>query len=416
MWKFDFGSGPAEAGYTRVAPDTRYSKESSFGLQNGSPQSMERNGGTALRRSFLTSDKPFSFSIKVPEGNYKVSVLLGDAETASNTTIKAEARRLLLQSVQTAPGEWKTGTFTVNVRTPNIAGGSSVGINKREQDALNWDDKLTLEFNGVRSCVCAVEIEKITNARTVFIAGDSTVTDQANEPYAGWGQMLPRFFKPDVAVANYAESGRALYSFRSERRLSKILSVIQPGDYLFIQFGHNDQKDKSPGSGPFTTYKSNLKSYIEQARQKGALPVVVTPMERRRWDANGQTQQTLTDFAAAARQTAREENAPLIDLHAMSLKFYAAMGPEPSKKAFVHYPANTFPGQNEVLKDDTHFTAYGGYELAMCVVEGIKANVPELAKFLTDDIVPFDPAKPDSFESVNIPPSTLRGNEKPAGN
>jgi hypothetical protein len=138
-------------------------------------------------------------------------------------------------------------------------------------------------------------------------------------------------------------------------------------------------------------------------------------MERRRWKDN-QPQQTLTDFAQAARDAAKEENAPLIDLHAMSLQFYAAMGTEKSLKAFVHYPANTFPGQTEELKDDTHFTAYGAYELAKCVVEGIKTQVPQLAKFLAADVKPFDPSQPDAIENVNIPSSLLQPTEKPAGN
>ena len=359
--------------------------------------------------------KPFSFSVAVPEGNYKVSVLLGNVGGNANTTIKAEARRLMLENASTKAGEFVKRTFLVNVRTPKISGGGKVSINSREYGALNWDDKLTLEFNGAHPEVRALEIEKVEDATTVFIAGDSTVTDQANEPYVGWGQMLPRFFSDQVAVANYAESGRALYSFKSEHRLEKILSVIKPGDYLFVQFGHNDQKDKSPGSGPFTSYKENLKFYIAQARIKGAIAVIITPMERRRWDGD-KPLQTLTDFAAAARQAAKEEDAPLIDLHAMSLQFYGALGPEKSLKAFVHYPANTFPSQTEALKDDTHFNSYGAYELAKCVVLGIQAQVPQLAKLLADDVKLFDPSKPDEFDDVKIPPSPLVPTTKPAGN
>ncbi len=191
--------------------------------------------------------------------------------------------------------------------------------------------------------------------------------------------------------------------------------MIKPDDYLFIQFGHNDQKDKSAGSGPFTTYKENLKFYVAQARAKGAIPVIITPMERRRWDGD-KPLQTLSDFAEAARQAAKENNVPLIDLHAMSLQFYGAIGPEKSLKAFVHYPANTFPGQTVALKDDTHFNAYGGYELARCVVEGIKAQVPELAKLLVADVTDFDPSKPDAFDDVKIPASPLKPTEKPSGN
>jgi lysophospholipase L1-like esterase len=157
----------------------------------------------------------------------------------------------------------------------------------------------------------------------------------------------------DGIIANHAESGRALYSFRGERRLEKILSTIQADDYLFIQFGHNDQKDKRDGAGAFTSYKEDLESYLATAREKKATPVLITPMERRRWK-DGKPQQTLTDFAAAVRQVGEEPKIPVIDLHAMSLEFYQALGEEGSRKAFVHYPPNTFPGQNAPLKDDTH--------------------------------------------------------------
>ncbi len=393
-WKFDFDGKHGAPDAVRVTPQNLYANERGFG--------------------FLRSEKPYSFSVAVPEGNYQVTMVLGNAKADSDTIIKAEARRLMLENVSTKTGEFVTRTFLVNVRTPQIAGGSKVSINSREFGALNWDDKLTLEFNGAHPAVSALEIKKIEDATTVFIAGDSTVTDQAQEPYVGWGQVLPRFFNERVAVANYAESGRALYSFKSEHRLEKILSVIKPDDYLLVQFGHNDQKDKSPGSGPFTTYKNNLKFYVAQARAKGAHAVIITPMERRRWDGD-KPLQTLTDFAQAARDAAHEENVPLIDLHAMSLQFYAALGPEKSRAAFVHYPANTFPGQTEALKDDTHFNAYGGYELAKCVVLGIQKQVQDLAKLLAADVKPFAPSTPDKIEDVKIPASALKATEKPAG-
>lgn len=108
---------------------------------------------------------------------------------------------------------------------------------------------------------------------------------------------------------------------------------------------------------------------------------------------------------------------PVIDLHAMSLKFYAALGPEQSTKAFAHYTANTFPGQDKPLKDDTHHNNYGGYELARCVIEGIRSNLPALAVHLAKDVGSFDPSKPDSPDKVHIPASPMTGaTEKPAGN
>src|SRR5690606_30511697 len=189
---------------------------------------------------------------------------------------------------------------------------------------------------------------------TIYLAGNSTVVDQEYEPWAAWGQMITAFFRPEVAVANYAESGESLKSFIAEKRLKKILSVIKPGDYLFIEFAHNDQKAGGAYVAPFTGYKDHLKLFIKAAREKGAIPVLVTSMHRRNFNENGEIINTLDNYPEAMRQVGKEENATVIDLNKMSKTLYEAMGPEKSKRAFVHYPAGTFPGQDKVLNDNTH--------------------------------------------------------------
>lgn len=404
-FKFDFASGEVRPDFTRVTPQTMYHATRGFGF---------------LDSSTTKPDQSRLFAVDVEEGNYEVTIRFGDPAGDTFTTIKAESRRLMIERVETTPGQFETRTFKVNVRKPPISTGGTTSLNSRElgpPPTPDWDDHLTFEFNGKRPGVAALEIRPVHDAITVFLAGDSTVTDQQKEPYAGWGQMLPRFFGPAVAVSNQAESGLALFSFERQKRLEKVLSMMKPGDYLFIQFGHNDQKDMRPDAGPFTTYQSNLKRFVAATRAKNGIPVLVTPMERRRFDKDGKQTATLADYAAAVRQVSVEEKVPLIDLNAMSLKLYAALGPELSTKAFVHFPANTFPGQSAPLKDDTHHNAYGGYELARCVVEGIKTNVPALAEFLAKDAGRFDPTHPDPPDKVNIPTSPLAGaTEKPTGN
>ena len=288
-------------------------------------------------------------AVELPEGNYIVSIAFDSPDAAASTTVKAESRRLMLMRQRRAGADVRR--FAVNLRRPEINDDKSVRLNEREMNPLSahWDNLLTLEFLPAVKGVRSVTIEPTTEVTTVYLAGDSTVTDQRSELWAGWGQCLPRFFDPTVAVANHAESGRALFSFQWENRLDKIMSTIRPGDYVFIQFGHNDQKDKREGAGPLTTYKENLESYISIARGKSANPVLVTPMERRRW-SGGQPTETLTEFAKAVRLVGREQNVPVIDLHAMSLQFYASLGEQGSKKAFVHYPAATFPGQDQAFK------------------------------------------------------------------
>src|SRR5215471_9386908 len=402
--KFDFGPGPLAPGYRRVMAQDTYSRETGFGFEPGAQIScINRNGKDPLRADFCTSEKPFYFSVAVPEGNYNVTVTFGDEAAESVTTVKAELRRLMLERVETKRGKFETRTFTVNVRRPQISGGGEVKLKDREQttEIRAWDEKLTLEFNGARPAVCAVEIVPV-EVPTIYLLGDSTVCDQPREPYNSWGQMLTRFFKPGIAIANHAESGESLRSSLGARRLDKVLSMIKPGDYLFIQYGHNDEKEKGEGVGAFTTYESDLKKFIAEARAHGAIPVLITPVERRMFDKDGKITNSHGDYPEAVRQVAREQNVPLIDLNAMSRTLYEAWGDEASKKAFAP-------------NDNTHHDNYGSYELARCVVEGIRLNRLAIAKYLVTDVPPFDPGHPDGLNNFAVPPSPLGTVMKPLG-
>jgi len=404
--KFSFGGQNPPAGFVQITPANVYAAGSQHGFLDAT--------GVKSSPGSCSSDKPFYFTVNVPEGDYDVKLTLGGDSAPSATTVKAEGRRLVLENVKAGAGETMTKTFTVNVRTSDLKNGGSVHLKKDETGSREWDNQLTLEFNGPHPAVSQLEITPASHAITLFIAADSTVTDQRAEPWAGWGQLLPRFFKQGVAVANNAESGETLKSFESEKRYDKVMETIQPGDYLFIQFTHNDQK---PGGGhldAMTTFPEELKKYIAAARAHGAHPVLVTSMERRRFDAGGKIVNTLEQYPDAERNLAKEENIPLIDLTEMSTKLFEAMGPQGTLHAFVHFPVNTFPGQAKELKDDTHFTNYGACELAKCVVEGIKANIPELAKYLVDDVPAFDPSHPDSFDTFDVPMSPSSSVEEPA--
>ena len=146
------------------------------------------------------------------------------------------------------------------------------------------------------------------------------------------------------------------------------------------------------------------------------IPVLVTSMNRRTFDSTGRITNSLGDYPEAMRQTGKEEQVPVIDLNAMSKTLYEAWGPEPSKKAFVHFPANSFPNQPKELKDDTHFSTYGAYELAKCIAKGIRAQVPQLAAYLKPGTGNFDPAHPDLIDKWNLPASAFTGAVKPDGN
>ena len=350
-----------------------------------------------------------------PEGIYEVTVEFGAADADSVTTVKAEARRLMALNVAVPKGRTETRRFLVDVRRPEYAGGR-VALRGSLAAMPSWDDCLSLEFLGATARARVVSVQPAASSVIrVFLAGDSTVCDQRFEPYVGWGQALPLFFGPKAAVANHAESGRALRSFKGEHRFDKILSQLRSGDFVLIQFGHNDQKEKGEGVGAFTTYSDSLREYVAAIRAKGAKPVLITAVARRRFNEEGKVFESLGDFPAAVRRVSKELSVPLIDLNESSKQVYQALGVEPSKLALLHYPANTFPGQASPLRDDTHFSAYGAYEMARCVVEGVRTGVPELAPFLADTVVPFDPKHPDESAKVAIPASPLVKGDRPEG-
>jgi lysophospholipase L1-like esterase len=421
-YKFDFGTGKAAKGYIAITPKTIYSATTGYGFDAGTAVEAVDAGGDALTGDYITSRKPFYFSVKLPDGNYDVKVILGSKNSASATTVRVENRRLMLENIRTKKGGLVTKTFTVHVKDSLIRDAQhnetgKIKLKPREYAYRHWDNMLTLEFNDSLPKVCALEITPNKKATTIFLAGNSTVVDQDREPWAAWGQMIPRFFEPgQIAIANYAESGETLKAFARERRLEKIFSLAKPGDYLFIEFAHNDQKPGGNHLDPFTTYKQTIKEWIAAARKRGITPVLVTSMHRRNFDSSGHIINTLGDYPEAMRQTAAEEKVALIDLNAMSKTLYEAWGPEQSLKAFVHYPAHTFPNQETALADNTHFNPYGAYELARCVVKGIvAANLP-IAKYLVKEKIAFDPAHPDAVSKFYWPLSAFVTAVKPDGN
>ena len=362
------------------------------------------------------SKAPFFFSVAIPDGNYHVTAIVGSKRNAGETTLRGESRRLFYENVKTKKGELLPCSFTINKRDIHISDKEDVRIKPRERSKLNWDDKLTLEFNGDAPQLTELIIERVENVPTIFLCGNSTVVDQDNEPWASWGQMVPRFFTDSICFANYAESGESANTFIGAGRLKKALTQMKPGDYIFMEFGHNDQKQKGPGKGAFYSFMTSLKTFVDEARARGAQPVLVTPTQRRSFDENGKIKDTHLDFPDAVRWLAEKENIPLIDLHAMTRVLYEAMGVEESKHAFVHYPANTYPGQDRPLADNTHFNPYGAYQIAKCVIEGMKKAGLPVVKFLRADYQRYNPSQPDNRDSFKWNDIPFTEVEKPDGN
>ena len=411
-FKFAFGSATPAAGFTAVRPDTIYSKAAGFGFEAGAKATDDNAAASGVKQSimldfapaknikvggtgtaaFLTSARPFYFSVAVPEGNYRVTVTFGDPAAASENTVKAELRRLMLESVHTDAGQVVTKSFIVNVRQPQYPGGAVRLKSPRESvdEFWGWDDKLTLEFNGAHPAVRSVEIAK-ADVPTVYIVGDSTSCDQSKEPWTSWGQMFTNFFKPEIAIANHGESGEAVASSLGAHRFDKVYSLLKAGDYVFVQFGHNDMK-----GGNVNNYQASLGRIADEIKKRGATFVLVTPVER----SNGANNNTLAGYPDAVRAVAKEKGVTLVDLHDLSQVLYRAIGDNLKEKAF---------------QDGTHHNKYGAYEIAKCVVAGLQAAKSPLAQYVADGFA-FDPAKPDPVADFKVPASgVVNPSQRPAG-
>jgi len=362
---FDFRAGGNAAG------NPRYDTSTGFGFEPGS----------------------YRFSIRVAEGNWQVAVRLGPTRAPTSVDVLAELRRFM-GSVRTKRRKSTEIRIVTNVRAPalgglpeNATGGTEVRLKPREIGSLDWDDRLTIELDP------ATPLESITiepaDVPTLYLAGDSTVTDQPQSPNASWGQRLPAFFAPDIAVANHAESGETLKSFVTEQRLDKLLSRLRTGDWVMIQFGHNDQKTQWPQTyaEAATTYRAWLRTYVAEIRRRGATPLLVTSPERRNFDAAGRIVPSLGDYPDAMRAVARDDGVALIDLNAASVRVYQALGPRLAPHAFA-----------DDGSDKTHFNEYGAGLLARCVVEALRAADPALTAGLETHLAAlprFDPDHPE---------------------
>jgi lysophospholipase L1-like esterase len=216
----------------------------------------------------------------------------------------------------------------------------------------------------------------------VYMIGDSTMADRPTpekNPYRGWGQLLSSFFDDGVAVHNFAVNGRSTKSFIDEGKWAAVAAQLHRGDYLLIQFGHNDEKkeDSTRYTDPHGSYRRNLERFVREARAKGATPVLFTSIVRRSFDAKGTLKATHGDYPQATRDVARELDVPLVDLEQTTGALVSSFGPTRSTSLFGYVD----PGKNEMypegLKDDTHLSLAGATAVAKLAAEGLRAtNLP----------------------------------------
>lgn len=389
--KFDFGTptSSVQDGYTKVSSDTAYSAEAGYGFADISKvTSTDRTTSDPLKSDFISTTQT-SFNVDLPNGDYSVTVIAGDETDSTDVGVKVDN----IQKVQNAAitkGNYIERTFEISL----------------------VDGQLTFEFTGTNPKVNAMIIEKLPERTagelpTVYIAGDSTVQtyDEYWRPEAGWGQMIPRFFSSDVTFKNHAIGGRSTKSFINEGRLDNILREIKPNDYFLIQFGHNDATISIPERyASVPDYKNYLKTYINGARQRGAIPILVTPVGRRDFNAEtGKFNVSFPEYVQGMKEVAAELNVDVVDLSARSVAYYDTIGPEGSLSVFLHTDPGVYTAFPNGSQDNTHFQEYGAIQLARLVSDEIKnLNIP-LSQHVTGIEPPANvPAKPTNVTVSSI--------------
>ncbi len=341
---------------------------------------LEKGAGAAFEGEHRRI--PLSFKLDVPcQGNYKVTVEIRSKRPMRDVLIFTGRRHLGYRG--DVPGEGSSnesgpeGGLHAQGTEYGREDGTDIGkgfsctmmanvcdIVPRGHTEVYEDRTLDITVVADRPVISAIAVEE-AECPTVFIAGDSTVTDQsADYPYApgssysGWGQMISAYLEGNIAVSNHAHSGLTTQSFREEGHYGIVERYIRPGDYYFCQFGHNDQKLESLKAEE--GYRRNLVRYIRECRERGAFPVLVTPLARNTWKgSDGSYNDLLEEYAAVCVSIGHQEDVPVLDLHKRSMDFIREMGLEASKACF-------FPG------DYTHSNDYGGYFMAGLVAQEIR--------------------------------------------
>lgn len=222
-------------------------------------------------------------------------------------------------------------------------------------------------------------------APLVHLAGDSTMAAKPlDSPERGWGMALPGLFRDPAMIQNHAVNGRSTRSFLHEGRWQRLVSMLRPGDFVIIQFGHNDEKVDNPnvGTDPATTFRDNLRRFIRETRARQATPILATPVARRKFDAAGRLTPTHGAYPDAIRAVAAEEQVALLDLERATEQWLQAAGDESSKRFFMWIAAGTHPKFPKGSRDDTHFVEAGAVKVAELACALIQEQKLELAKWV----------------------------------
>ncbi|HPR89644.1 MAG TPA: rhamnogalacturonan acetylesterase [bacterium] len=258
--------------------------------------------------------------------------------------------------------------------------------------------KVLLPVAGLLLAGCCVMHSLHREAPVLRLIGDSTMADKPVElPESGWGMLFPQFFKPEIRVVNYAKNGRSTRSFINQGLWSQALADLRPGDYLFIQFGHNDAKisDTTRYAEAHTAYKANLIRFVTEARARGGRPLLITPVARRYFSEAGVLEDAHGAYPGVVKEVAAQLSVPLIDLHASSMQLLTELGPAASERLFMRVPPGIFAALPAGKSDNTHFMEEGAIAMARLVIASLKQQHHPLVKYL----------RPEREWPVAVPPA-----------
>lgn len=368
MKKFDFGDKNTADGFIAVNSKDIYSEKTGWGLK-AAYKSGGRDGSE--KDDYLTSpdENGIEFTVDVPDGDYTVTVTTGgDTETTANIYINGGER---VRVYTTPAGEYQENT----------------------QPVVPKDGKIEIQVLGENVKVNSVTVEQLASRKnegkpTIYVAGDSTAQTydwKKVYPQTGWAQAAEDYFDEPAKLENRSMGGRSLKSYNNDGRIDKILTELHPGDYVLIQFGHNDGSTKPERYISIDDFKVLLEEkYIKEIEKRGGIPVILTPTPHYSPDGAGKFAPTILDYSAAAMEVGKKCGTITIDAQKAIADRWNELGPETVKNFyFINEPleSKAYPAGTD---DHTHFKAAGAAEVAKVIISELKKNINELDKYLQD--------------------------------
>ena len=227
---------------------------------------------------------------------------------------------------------------------------------------------------------------------TLYLIGDSTMADKKNpeeNPEHGWGQVLPELLTDAIEVSNHAINGRSSKSFITEGRWETVLETLKKGDFVFIQFGHNDQKfkDSTRYTNPFTQYRYNLERYVKETREAGATPILMSSIVRRKFNEHGTLEDTHGNYPLVVRMVANDLDVPFIDMQFLTERLERKLGPEKSESIHLHFEPGENPYYQNGKHDDTHLSYTGAKMIASLALQEIARQDLELENYIKPQVL-----------------------------